>query len=67
MPGRRADAWSGVGKYIQCREPKTGQPNVQLSSKTKHFALLGMINLWFVQSSLVRCVKGTVSHRTEIG
>ena len=30
---------------VQCREPKTGQQKVQLSSKTKHFAHLGMINL----------------------
>ena len=33
-------------RRVQCREPKTGQQNVQLSSKTKHFAHLGMINLW---------------------
>ena len=31
--------------HVQCREPKTGQQNVQLSSKTKYFAHLGMINL----------------------
>ena len=41
MPSRQA--WSGVGKYRK--------HNVQLSSKTKHFAHLGMINL---------CLQGTV-------
>ena len=31
----------------KCREPKTGQQKVQLSSKTKHFANLGMIRILF--------------------
>ena len=35
-----------LASTVQCREPKTGQHKVQLSSKTKHFAHLGMINLW---------------------
>ena len=55
MPGRRAG--SGVGKYIlysvQCREPKTGQQKVQLSSKTKHFSHLGMINLLSTRTLLI--------------
>ena len=28
---------------VQCREPKTGQQKVQLPSKTKHFAHMGVI------------------------
>ena len=32
----------------KCREPKTGQQKVQLSSQTKHFAHLGMIRFCFV-------------------
>ena len=43
MPGRRAGSGDG---QVQCREPKTGQQKVQLSSKTKHFAHLGMIYLF---------------------
>ena len=44
----------GVGKYctVHCREPKTGQQKVQLSSKTKQFAHQGMIYLWLAYCSI---------------
>ena len=40
-PAGRGRCWQ-----VQCREPKTIQQKVQLSSKTNHFAHLGMIYLW---------------------
>ena len=48
IPGRRAG--SGVGKYctyyVYNAQNRTGQQKIQLSNKKKHFAHLGMINLY---------------------
>ena len=52
MPAGRAWYWQ-VLYSVQCREPKTGQQKVQLSSKTKHFSHLGMINLLSTRTLLI--------------
>ena len=43
MPARRAGSGVGIYSDTHCQEPKTGQQKVQLKSKTKHFAHLGML------------------------
>ena len=45
MPGRQAG--SGDGKYNAESPKQDSQKNVQLSLQTKHFAHLGLINLWW--------------------
>ena len=48
MPGLLAG--SGGGKY-STREPKTGEQKVQLSSKTNHFAHLGILFIYAADSA----------------
>ena len=46
MPGRQA------GGLVQCREPKTGQQKVQLSSKTEQFAHLGVLFIYDLEGDV---------------
>ena len=46
MTGRRAGTSVAVYARVQCREPKTGKRKVQFSSKTKHFAHLGILFMY---------------------
>ena len=46
MVGWRSGSTVAVYARVHCREPKTGQQKVQISSKTKHFANLGLLFIY---------------------
>ena len=48
----RQFALASVSILILCRDPKTGQQKVQLSSKTKHFAHLGILFIFAFLSQI---------------
>ena len=57
-PAGRVRCWQ-----VKCREAKTGQQEVPLSSKTNHLAHLGIINIWHVHTHNVNlCVLYAITH-----